>query len=87
MSRDGGCDVRCADSQTWDDVQRLFGRAGASNGCWCQYWLSSHARRPPEPEARPPLSRSVYESTDSEPCPRSERSHILCSIYIVSHIV
>ena len=32
-----GCDVRPADS--WDDVERLFGRAGASNGCWCQYWL------------------------------------------------
>lgn len=23
MSRDGGCDVRCADSQTWDDAQRI----------------------------------------------------------------
>ncbi|SEA52951.1 GNAT family N-acetyltransferase [Leifsonia sp. 21MFCrub1.1] len=23
----------------WPDILRLFGPAGASNGCWCQYWL------------------------------------------------
>lgn len=23
----------------WADILRLFGPAGASNGCWCQYWL------------------------------------------------
>jgi hypothetical protein len=23
----------------WEDLCGLFGRAGASNGCWCQYWL------------------------------------------------
>lgn len=23
----------------WSDVDELFGPAGASNGCWCQYWL------------------------------------------------
>lgn len=30
--------VQAADPQ-WDGLQRLFGRAGAENGCWCQYWL------------------------------------------------
>jgi GNAT superfamily N-acetyltransferase len=24
--------------QTWPDLEDLFGRAGASNGCWCMYW-------------------------------------------------
>ncbi len=23
----------------WPAVDALFGRSGASNGCWCQYWL------------------------------------------------
>lgn len=23
----------------WPLLERLFGRAGASNGCWCMYWL------------------------------------------------
>lgn len=31
--------VEHATSDSWGDVERLFGRAGASNGCWCQYWL------------------------------------------------
>lgn len=32
-------EVRLATSESWGDVERLFGPAGASNGCWCQYWL------------------------------------------------
>jgi GNAT superfamily N-acetyltransferase len=24
---------------SWEALTGLFGRAGASNGCWCQYWL------------------------------------------------
>jgi GNAT superfamily N-acetyltransferase len=31
--------VSRADESSWDDVRRLFGPAGADNGCWCQYWL------------------------------------------------
>ncbi len=30
--------VRASESR-WEDVRGLFGRAGAENGCWCQYWL------------------------------------------------
>jgi GNAT superfamily N-acetyltransferase len=26
-------------SEHWDALDALFGRAGASNGCWCQYWI------------------------------------------------
>jgi hypothetical protein len=22
----------------WPTLENLFGRAGASNGCWCMYW-------------------------------------------------
>ncbi len=31
--------VERADGERWGDLSQLFGRAGASNGCWCQYWL------------------------------------------------
>lgn len=34
-----GIRVERADGDRWDDLCRLFGRAGASNGCWCQYWI------------------------------------------------
>jgi GNAT superfamily N-acetyltransferase len=27
------------DPDRWSDLETLFGRSGASNGCWCQYWL------------------------------------------------
>jgi GNAT superfamily N-acetyltransferase len=28
-----------AEAGRWDDLAAVFGRGGASNGCWCQYWL------------------------------------------------
>jgi GNAT superfamily N-acetyltransferase len=31
--------VERASGERWEDLCGLFGRAGASNGCWCQYWL------------------------------------------------
>jgi GNAT superfamily N-acetyltransferase len=38
--------VRASESR-WDELRSLFGRAGADNGCWCQYWLlgSEYHRR------------------------------------------
>lgn len=39
MSSSAQIDVKKAAADAWPDVERLFGRAGASNGCWCQYWL------------------------------------------------
>ncbi len=32
-------EVRFATAGTWPDLVRVLGRAGGSNGCWCQYWL------------------------------------------------
>jgi GNAT superfamily N-acetyltransferase len=32
-------EVLPVDSSRWSDLETLFGRAGASNGCWGQYWL------------------------------------------------
>ena len=31
--------VEVVDADRWPDLAALFGRAGADNGCWCQYWL------------------------------------------------
>src|SRR6478735_5027861 len=31
--------VEVVDADRWADLAALFGRAGADNGCWCQYWL------------------------------------------------
>lgn len=30
--------IRPLTGEEWDPLTRLFGRGGASNGCWCQYW-------------------------------------------------
>lgn len=32
-------EVRPVDAAHWADVEAVFGKAGADNGCWCQYWL------------------------------------------------
>jgi hypothetical protein len=34
----GAIAVRPLTSKTWPALEDLFGRAGASNGCWCMYW-------------------------------------------------
>jgi GNAT superfamily N-acetyltransferase len=31
--------VRPLTAETWPALEDLFGRGGASNGCWCMYWV------------------------------------------------
>ena len=31
-------EIRPATREGWPALENLFGRAGASNGCWCMYW-------------------------------------------------
>jgi GNAT superfamily N-acetyltransferase len=40
--------VRPLTPDLWPALEDLFGRAGASNGCWCMYWRigRAYARRP-----------------------------------------
>jgi len=47
MSGPAPIEVVNAGADTWHDIERLFGRTGASNGCWCQYWIlgPEYARR------------------------------------------
>lgn len=40
--------VRPVDAQLWPALDALFGRGGASNGCWCMYWIlgAEYHKRP-----------------------------------------
>lgn len=40
--------VRPVTPDLWPALDQLFGRSGASNGCWCMYWRlgPDYARRP-----------------------------------------
>jgi GNAT superfamily N-acetyltransferase len=42
--------VRPVTGRTWPALEDLFGRSGASNGCWCMYWRlgPSYHQRPRE---------------------------------------
>ena len=39
--------------ERWPALEELFGRGGASNGCWCMYWrIGSEYHRRPRQENR-----------------------------------
>lgn len=45
--------IRPATPESWPALEDLFGKAGASNGCWCMYWrLGSAYRQRPRVENR-----------------------------------
>ena len=57
--------VRLLDADNWDALEDLFGRAGASNGCWCMYWrIGPGYRQRPRAENRDDL-RKLAESDRS----------------------
>jgi GNAT superfamily N-acetyltransferase len=45
--QEGALTVRAVTPDLWPALVELFGRAGASNGCWCLYWRlgPAYARR------------------------------------------
>jgi GNAT superfamily N-acetyltransferase len=48
--------IRPLTTSLWPDLEALFGKAGASNGCWCMYW-----RIGPEYHKRPrEKNKSVF---------------------------
>ncbi|MGH3319848.1 MAG: GNAT family N-acetyltransferase [Streptosporangiaceae bacterium] len=48
--------------ELWSALEDLFGRGGASNGCWCMYWIvgAEYHKRPRERNKRA-LHRAVME--------------------------
>lgn len=52
-----------ATAECWGDLERLFGRGGASNGCWCQYWLlGPDYHRRDRAENRRDLAAQVHQN-------------------------
>jgi GNAT superfamily N-acetyltransferase len=52
--------VRTLVPQRWPALEDLFGRSGASNGCWCMYWrIGSLYRQRPRERNRAALQRRV----------------------------
>jgi len=60
MPAKGKLTVRPVTPDLWAALEDLFGRAGASNGCWCMYWrLGPAYRRRPREHNRADLKRLV----------------------------
>ena len=53
-----GLDIRPVTPELWPALEDLFGKSGASNGCWCMYWRIGGAYRETRDENRDAL-RSV----------------------------
>jgi GNAT superfamily N-acetyltransferase len=50
--------IRPLTAETWPALEDLFGRAGASNGCWCMYWqLGPQYRQRPRADNKRDLRR------------------------------
>jgi GNAT superfamily N-acetyltransferase len=50
--------IRPLTSQWWPALEDLFGKAGASNGCWCMYWrLGPDYYKRPREENKADLER------------------------------
>ena len=48
--------IRALTAEHWPALEDLFGKAGASNGCWCMYWRIGPAYRSrPRPDNRSDL--------------------------------
>jgi GNAT superfamily N-acetyltransferase len=50
--------VRSLTAERWPALEDLFGRAGASNGCWCMYWrIGPRYRERPREDNKRDLER------------------------------
>ena len=45
----------------WPALQDLFGKSGASNGCWCMYWRLGGAYREAPPGANREALRQIVK--------------------------
>ncbi|HTS79117.1 MAG TPA: GNAT family N-acetyltransferase, partial [Myxococcaceae bacterium] len=54
--------VRPLTPELWPALEDLFGRAGASNGCWCMYWRIGGAYRDRGNEKNRAAFRSVVRN-------------------------
>lgn len=55
-----GYTVRSATAEHWPALEDLFGRSGASNGCWCMYWrIGPRYRQRPREDNKDDLHQLV----------------------------
>lgn len=55
-----GYTVRPATAEHWPALEDLFGRSGASNGCWCMYWcIGPRYRQRPREDNKDDLHQLV----------------------------
>jgi hypothetical protein len=65
--------IRPLTTSLWPDLEALFGKAGASNGCWCMYW-----RIGPEYHKRPrEKNKSVFRKIVKQGPPLADFPHSL----------
>jgi GNAT superfamily N-acetyltransferase len=56
--------IRAVTSAEWPALEELFGRSGASNGCWCMYWrIGPRYRDRPRAENKEELRRLAVSGT------------------------
>jgi GNAT superfamily N-acetyltransferase len=56
--------IRAVTSAEWPALEELFGRSGASNGCWCMYWrIGPRYRDRPRAENKEDLRRLAVSGT------------------------
>jgi GNAT superfamily N-acetyltransferase len=54
--------VRTLTPDLWPDLEDLFGKNGASNGCWCMYWrLGPEYRKRPREKNRSAFRKIVVQ--------------------------
>ena len=62
MSEDFNLDLHPLEEDRWNDLVKLFGKAGADGGCWCMYWrLSQKEYRLGDRDQRKRLLKSLVE--------------------------
>src|SRR5215831_13566474 len=50
--------IRPLTAEQWPALENLFGKAGASNGCWCMYWrIGPRYRSRPRADNKEDLAR------------------------------
>jgi GNAT superfamily N-acetyltransferase len=54
------CTIRALTAEHWPALEDLFGKPGASNGCWCMYWrIGPHYHQRPREQNKTALRELV----------------------------
>src|SRR6266704_57369 len=70
--------IRPLTPSLWPDLEALFGRSGASNGCWCMYWRigPEYHKRPREKNRIAFRKKGVMASLIREALKTAKRANV-----------